>query len=137
NQNIFLIDLDMNNPSMCPYLGITPRHGVLRFFAGEAEPEDIFFSVGNERLALAGRKETTPFSSELLASGRLEMLLDYVNTVAPQSIILLDLPPVLSNDDFLVAAPRAHATLLVLAEGRTRREGVMRAMEVLSGFPLA
>jgi protein-tyrosine kinase len=137
NQNIFLIDLDMNNPSMCPYLGIAPKHGVLRFFAGEVEPHEVFFSVGVENLVLAGSTETTPFSSELLASGRLETLLEYVNSVAPQSIILLDLPPVLSTDDYLVAAPRADATLLVLSEGRTRRDGVQRAMELLSGFTLA
>lgn len=137
NQNVFLIDLDMSNPSMCAYLGITPPHGVLRYFAGEIEAQDVFFSIGAPRLTLAGGIEATPFSSELLASNRLEILLNHVASIAPHSLVILDLPPVLSTDDFLVAAPRADATLLVLAEGVTRRDGVQRAMEVLTGFPLA
>jgi len=137
NQNVFLIDLDMSNPSVCAYLGITPPRGIVHFFAGTLEPQQVFFSVGIERLAIAGGVEATPFSSELLASGRLELLLKYVSSISPGALILLDLPPVLATDDFLVAAPRADATLLVLAEGKTRRDGVVRAMELLSGFTLA
>lgn len=137
NQNVFLIDLDMCNPSVCPYLGITPRTGILRVFTGEAQPEEAFFSIGVDGLAIAGGVEATPFSSELLATGRLELLLKYISSSFPDSLILLDLPPVLATDDFLVAAPRADATLLVLAEGKTRRDGVTRTMELLAGFSLA
>jgi protein-tyrosine kinase len=137
NQNVFLIDLDMSNPSVCAYLGIAPPRGIVHYFAGQIEPQHVFFSIGIDRLALAGGIEATPYSSELLASGRLEMLLKYVHTVSPGALILLDLPPVLATDDFLVAAPRADATLLVIAEGVTRRDGVVRAMELLNGFTLA
>jgi Mrp family chromosome partitioning ATPase len=137
NQNVFLLDLDMCNPSVCPYLGITPHTGILRAFTGEAQPEDVFFSIGIDGLAIAGGIEATPFSSELLATGRMEHVLKYISSTFPDSVILLDLPPVLATDDFLVAAPRVDATLLVLAEGKTRRDAVTRTMEVLTGFPLA
>lgn len=137
NNNVFLLDLDMSNPSMCPYLGIEPRHGITEFFADEAAPEQVLFSIGVDHLALAGGVDTSEFSSELLATGRLEVMLDYIRSAAPQPLIILDLPPVLSTDDFLVVATRIDATLLVLSEGRTRRDGVERTMDVLSGFTLA
>ncbi len=136
NQNVFLLDLDMNNPSICPYLGIAPRHGIVRFLAGQVEARDVFFRIGVDRLAIAGGVETTPYSSELLASGRLDVLLDYIRSIAPQPLVVIDLPPVLATDDFLVAATRIDATLLVLCEGKTRRDGVQRTMELLSGFPI-
>ena len=136
NQNVFLLDLDMNNPSICPYLGLAPRHGIIRFFAGQVEPQDVFFSIGVDRLAIAGGVETTPYSSELLASSRFDVLLDYIRSIAPQPLVLIDLPPVLSTDDFLVAATRIDATLLVLTEGKTRRDAVQRTMDLLSGFPI-
>ncbi len=137
NHNVFLLDLDMSNPSVCPYLGVNPPGQIVRYFAGAIEPKEIFFSIGIPRLAIAGGVEATPLSSELLASTRLDDLLKYISAIAPNSMTILDLPPVLSTDDFLMAAPRADATLLVIAEGRSRRDGVERAMEVLSGFPLA
>jgi protein-tyrosine kinase len=137
NHNVFLIDLDMSSPSVCDYLGITQARGIEHFFAGAIEPQQAFFSIGIDRLAIAAGVEATPFSSELLASGRLDLLLRWVNSISPGALILLDLPPVLATDDFLVAAPRADATLLVLAEGKTRRDSVVRAMELLSGFTLA
>ncbi|MFO7278075.1 MAG: CpsD/CapB family tyrosine-protein kinase [Pseudomonadota bacterium] len=137
NNNVFLIDLDMNNPSVCRYLGIEPPRGIVRFFTGEVEAEDVLFTIGIDRLVLAGGVETTAFSSELLASGRLELLLDTIRRIAHQPLVLLDLPPVLSTDDFLVTAPRVDATLLVIAEGRTRRDGLQRTLDLLSGFTLA
>lgn len=136
NHNVFLLDLDMCNPSVCAYLGIAPRVGLLRYFTGEASPDEVFFSIGIEGLALAGSVEATPFSSELLATGRLEAMLKHISSVSPDALVVADLPPVLSTDDFLMAAPRVDATLLVLAEGKTRRDGAARAMELLSGFPL-
>lgn len=137
NNNVFLLDLDMHNPSICPYLGVEPPQGIVRFFTGEAAAEDVLFSIGVERLTIAGGVETTAYSSELLASGRLELLLDSVRRIAANPLIIVDLPPVLSTDDFLVAAPRMDATLLVVTEGRTRRDALQRTMELLSGFTLA
>lgn len=137
NNNVFLIDLDMSNPSTCRYLGIEPKHSITQFFTGEASADDVLFTVGIDRLVIAGGTQTSPFSSELLATGRLEALLEHIKASSPQPLIIFDLPPVLSTDDFLVAATRVDATLLVLSEGRTRRDGVSRAMELLSGFPLA
>jgi protein-tyrosine kinase len=137
NNNVFLVDLDLHNPSICRYLGVEPPHSIVRYFTGEATADDVLFRVGIEHLALAGGVEATAQSSELLASGRLDQLLEHIRRSAPNPFVVLDLPPVLSTDDYLVTAPRVDATLLVLAEGRTRRDGVERTMELLAGFPLA
>jgi Mrp family chromosome partitioning ATPase len=137
NNNVFLLDLDMCNPSICHYLGVAPRFGIARFLAGESEPAEALFSPGIDRLFISGGLDSTPFSSELLATGRVELLFDYIRSRATNPLILLDLPPALSTDDFLVVAPRVDSTLLVLAEGKTRRDGVQRTIEMLSGFPIA
>jgi Mrp family chromosome partitioning ATPase len=49
-------------------------------------------------------------------------------------LILIDLPPVLSTDEALVVAPRADAMFLVVAEGVTRRDGLAKAIDLLSDF---
>jgi Mrp family chromosome partitioning ATPase len=47
------------------------------------------------------------------------------------------LPPALSTDEALVVAPRTDAMVLVVTEGVTRREGLSKAIEVLSEFNVA
>jgi protein-tyrosine kinase len=135
--SVFLIDLDMRNPSVCRYLGVQPPRELTGFFAGQAGAEGMFFSIGPENLAIAGSTSTTGFASELLAGRRLEDLIDYVKDVADNPLILIDLPPVLLTDEALLVAPRVDATLLVVSEGRTRRDSLVRAKGLLADFTSA
>ena len=52
NHDVFLLDLDMRNPSICRYLGVTPPTDVVDYFKGEAEPKDVLFRIGTENLML-------------------------------------------------------------------------------------
>jgi Mrp family chromosome partitioning ATPase len=137
NNNVFLIDLDMRNPKMCDYLGLAPPLNIDSYLKGEGRPEDVLFSIGIERLTLAGTITRTSEASELLASGGLEKLFAYIRDVAPDPIILMDLPPLLSTDDALVVAPKADACLLVLSEGHSRRDSASKALELLAEFTIA
>ena len=132
--NVFLLDLDMRSPSMCRYLGVQPPVELLSYFTGSRAASEVFFSIGPKNLALAGSVSSTDAASELLGSGRLELLLGYINSLCTNAIILLDLPPVLVTDEALLVAPRVDATLLVVAEGRTRRDSLARAVGLLEEF---
>jgi Mrp family chromosome partitioning ATPase len=73
----------------------------------------------------------------LLASTRLEELLQYVRGRSPGALVIIDLPPVLSTDEALVVAPRTDAMYLVVSEGVTRRDGLARSVDMLSDFTVA
>jgi protein-tyrosine kinase len=135
--SVFLVDLDMRNPSVCRYLGVQPPRELTGFFAGQAGAEGMFFCIGPENLAIAGSTSTTGFASELLAGRRLEDLIDYIKGVADNPIVLIDLPPVLLTDEALLVAPRVDATLLVVSEGKTRRDSLVRAKALLADFTSA
>jgi protein-tyrosine kinase len=132
--SVFLVDLDMRNPSICKYLGVQPPQELIGYFAGQTGPERLFFSIGPENLAIAGSTASTGFASELLAGRRLEDLIEYIRSIAANPIVLIDLPPVLLTDEALLVAPRVDATLLVVAEGKTRRDGLVRAKHLLADF---
>lgn len=132
--SVFLLDLDMRNPSICRYLGVQPPQELIAFFAGQASAEGMFFSIGPENLAIAGSTSTSGFASELVAGRRLEDLIDYIKSVAVNPIVLIDLPPVLLTDEALLVAPRVDATLLVVSEGKTRRDSLVRANTLLADF---
>ena len=137
NSNVFLIDLDLRNPSMARYLGVTPPHSIAEFLSGGVSAEQALFSIGVENLLLAGSTKGTPHSSELIAAGRHMELFAYIASISPQPLIVVDLPPVLSTDEALVVAPQLDAVFMVIGEGVTRRDGLKRAVELLSEFNLA
>lgn len=137
NSNVFLIDLDMRNPKMCEYLGAVPPREINECLAGDARPEDVLFSIGVNNLCLAGTLTPTDEASELLASGRVEELFTYIRGISREPLILVDLPPLLSTDDAIIMAPKVDACLLVLSEGKSRRDSAARALELLTEFKLA
>jgi protein-tyrosine kinase len=135
--SVYLLDLDMRNPSICRYLGVLPPHELSSYFTGGATAADVFFSIGPQNLAIAGSLTPTDRASELIGSGHLEALLEYIVGLGGSPIVLIDLPPVLVTDEALRVAPRVDATLLVVAEGRTRRDDLLRARDILADFPSA
>ncbi len=137
NSEVVLLDLDMRNPSVCKTLNVRPERELRNFFEREADPQDLFFSIGVENLLLAGHTTATENASELLASNHFEHLTNYIKQNTTNPIVVIDLPPVLSTDDALVLAPRLDAILLVVAEGRTDRAALEKATELLSEFQLA
>ncbi len=138
NYEVFLIDLDLRNPSTCRYLGVAPKHEICDFFSGELPAKDLFFSLaGIENLAVAGGTRSTSHASELLATGYLEELFGYIKNISTNPLVLIDLPPVVNTDDALIIAPRVDATLLVVAEGGTTRDGLERAAGLLADYTVA
>jgi capsular exopolysaccharide synthesis family protein len=137
NNDVFLIDFDMRRPKICDYLGASSPLDINEFLAGAGTPQEVLFSIGIPNLTFAGSMKNCDQASELLASSRVEELLGYILSVAPRPLIITDLPPLLSTDDALIVAPKVDACLLVLAEGKTRRDSASKALELMSEFELA
>jgi len=135
--NVFLLDLDLRNPSVCRYLGVQPAVGIGHALTREAKPEDVFFSIGIDNLTIAAGTQGYENSSELLGGSALDALLASINKLDPHSLIVVDLPPLLLSADALVVAPKLSTVLLVVAEGYTRRDQLDRAIEVLHGTNVA
>jgi protein-tyrosine kinase len=138
NYDVFLLDLDLRKPSICRYLGVTPRSEITAYFAGAVAAPELFFTLeGVERLTIAGGTASIHHASEQLANNHLEALFDYIRSISANPLIMLDLPPVLNTDDALVVAPRIDATIMVVSEGVTRRDSLVRAVGLLAEFPVA
>ena len=137
SSSVFLLDLDLRNPSVCGYLGVRPACDLVSYFSGAGDPASVFFSIGVENLAIAGSTRSTDQASEMLASPRLQELLEYPARIASAPIVLIDLPPILVTDEALLLAPKVDATLLVVSEGVTRRDSLARARHLLADFMVA
>ncbi len=136
-RTVCVIDLDMRNPSIFKYFGVPDVRSIAEYLQGDASADDVIVQTSVPNLVVAGTLNAVDGASEILAGPRFEQLLEYIRDRWPDSIVLLDLPPVNITDEALVLAPRVDAMLLVVSEGKTQRSDLERALGVLSDFRVA
>jgi protein-tyrosine kinase len=132
NQSVALIDLDLRRPAIAATLGLAAPFGLESWFAGAQPAQRMCYGIaGNERLYVLPTLLPVPGSSEALAGPSTRRLLDSLKDHDHSRLLIVDLPPVLLSDDALVVAPLLDAVVLVVDERRTRREDVVRVVELL------
>ena len=134
---VYVLDLDMRNPSVCEYLGVKGLRSLTEYFAGDAQPGDVLYQTSIPFFFVAGALEQVDNASEMLAGPRLEELLQHIRLRSPDAIVIMDLPPVNVTDEALVVAPRVDAMLVVVAEGKTQREDLARTLSALNDYKVA
>jgi protein-tyrosine kinase len=94
------------------------------------------FKVGGyERLTLLPARERVEHSSELLMSPATAEIVNEMRSRYANRIVIFDVPPVLQADDALAFARYVQAGLLVIGEGKTRRDDVTRTFQLLHDLP--
>lgn len=134
---VLLVDFDLRRPTLAKRFGLEPEFGVDDVLAGAARLQDcLYHPEGFERLVLLPARSTLVNSSEVLAGPRSRELVSELRGRYKDRIIIFDLPPVLHADDALAFAPLVETGLVVASEGRTRRNDLVRAIELLSATTL-
>ena len=134
---VLLVDFDLKRPSVAAKLGISPEKGTDDLLRGEAEVEDcLYHPDGFDRLVVLPARSAMHDSSEALAGRRGRELVAELRGRYPDRIVLFDLPPILEADDALAFAPLVECGLVVVAEGLTSREDLLRSMELLHKTPI-
>ena len=135
-RTVLLVDFDLRNPGIAQRLNYIPPVGVEACLGHRGVVQEAMFKIaGYERLTVVGARERLEDSSELLASTRVAELVAEMRTRYANRILIFDLPPVLQADDALAFARHLQAGLLVISEGKTRRDDVTRTLELLSDLP--
>jgi protein-tyrosine kinase len=132
-----LVDLDLRKPSVHQRLGITPTVGIddcLR--RGLPLREAMLRLHGYERLVLLPARERCEDSSELLSMHRTQALIQEMRERYKDRVLLFDLPPFLHADDALAFSRHVQAALIVVGEGRTKRDDLARTLELLRELPI-
>jgi Mrp family chromosome partitioning ATPase len=129
---VILVDFDFKHPMLAARWGLSPEFGGDDALVGTARVEDcLYHPEGFERLVLLPARNTLANSSEILAGPRSRQIVGELRSRYPERIVLFDLPPVLNADDALAFAPLVECGLVVAAEGRTRRNDLVRTIELL------
>jgi protein-tyrosine kinase len=134
---VILVDFDFRRATLAARWGLSPEFGGDDALTGMAPVEDcLYHPEGFERLVLLPARSTLPNSSEVIAGPRSREIVQDLRSRYPERIVVFDLPPVLNADDALAFAPLVECGLVVASEGRTRRNDLLRTIELLRKIPL-
>jgi len=114
---VVLVDLDIRKPRTSALMGIDQQAGVAEFLEGSKKPEEIIMTTEHKSLFVvsAGRGEEN--SRELILSGRLDILIDYLNNRF--DYIVLDASPIDPVSDSYTFSEFCDITLFVIRHNRT------------------
>jgi Mrp family chromosome partitioning ATPase len=98
---------------------------------GSAKLEDVLVCPNANRLAVVTCQEPFRDSSETLSSPEMASIIHQLRTLGQQTITVVDLPPVLASDDVIALSPLVDSLLLVVGQGRCRREDLRETQELL------
>lgn len=131
-RSVVLVDLDMRRPSVHRYFDIHLDHGISDYLVEGVPLEGVLVDPGIvERFLVLPGSRSLLNSSEILSPPRITRLLQELRAHFPSRVVIFDLPPVLATDDALVLAPHMDAFLLVIEEGKSHKNEVSKAVELL------
>ena len=132
-----LVDLDLRAPSIAGLFDCQPVVGVDDVLARRASVEECLVHPASfDRLVLLPARAAVAGSSELLAGVEARALAQDLRDRYANRVVILDLPPMLVADDALAFARNVDAALVVVSEGHTRRDDVVRCLELLRPVPV-
>jgi protein-tyrosine kinase len=132
NQTVMLLDLDLRRPAVARTLGLPIQRGLESWFGGDEPTKNVCYGIeGIERFFVLPTLTPMSGSSEILAGLATRRLFNELKGRDPGRLLIVDLPPILLSDDALMVAPLLDGVVLVVNERRTRREDVVRTVELL------
>jgi len=135
--SVLLVDFDFKHPSLATRLGLSPEFGADDALLGRAHIANcLYHPSGFERLVIFPARDVISNSSEVLSGPQCREVVDDLRSRYPERVLIFDLPPVLSADDALAFAPLIECGIVVVKEGATKREDLVRTIELLHKTPL-
>ncbi len=125
-----LVEADLRRPSLQEIFGAGGERGLTTMIVEEAALEDPpLVETVVENLWLLPSGPLPPNPADLLGSRKMEQAIAALKGRA--DVVLFNAPPIVSVTDAVVLGTKVDGVLLVVSAGRTRREHVERAKELL------
>jgi capsular exopolysaccharide synthesis family protein len=124
DKKVLLIDADLRKPTMHHTFAITNRWGITNYLSGQAKFEEVIHHSSIPNLDLLTSGPVPPNPSEILASKRLQAMLEQLKET--YDMIIIDTPPALAVTDAQVVATRSDGVVLVLDSGKVKRDAAIK-----------
>lgn len=124
---VLLVDADLRNPRLHSAFGTSAQPGLAEYLLHEVEESTIMQRGRSDSLFLIPSGRTVQGQSELVANGRVQSLLDRVESFFDW--IIIDSPPAISVTDAGLLAHCCDGVLLVVRSHSTPFDAVQKARD--------
>lgn len=128
NTPTILIDADLRRPTVATVLGIDGKVGLSEVLSGQVSLEDALVASKIPGLYVLPSGRIPPNPSEMLGSEAMKSIISLLST---DYVVVIDAPPLLPVTDAAVLSTRVDGVVLVATAGRTRREDVSAARDMI------
>jgi capsular exopolysaccharide synthesis family protein len=133
-ESVLLIDGDLRAPNLHRYFNASQSPGLTDYLDSDLQMnlkglvQDTF--LPGLRILPSGKP--SHLASELLAKERMKKVIEEAHAQFPGHQIIIDSPPVLSTPDPLVIARHVDGVLVVIRAGKTPRDYLTKALQLLN-----
>lgn len=128
-RKVLLLDCDLRRPMIHRSLGLEPQVGLAEVLMDRATLDDAILKLGGVNLDVLAVRTLPENPSELLASSQMRSLIEEISRRYDRTI--LDTPATLGLPDSKILSEIADGLVMVVRAGKTRREEVQAALDVL------
>ena len=128
-RTVLLVEGELRDPGVLGLFGMPEGAGLTDVLLDNTPVSDVIQTLPGTELNLLAAGQVPPNPSELLGSRQMIGLLEELR--ASYETIIIDAPPLLPVTDAAVLAEHADGALLVVREGKTRKDQLARAKAAL------
>jgi receptor protein-tyrosine kinase len=135
--SVLLVDADVLRPSVLARCGIEPARGLMDVLQSPSiELHDVMLRTNVAKLSILPAGTANAQSTELLASGAMESLLDELAAKFSDRIVVFDAPPLIPTTESRVLASRVGQVVMVVEAGKTTHAQVSQAYAAVEQCPV-
>jgi capsular exopolysaccharide synthesis family protein len=128
---VLLVDADLRRPGVHQMMGMSSRAGLSTVLTGSSPLEAVVQTSRQlKNLFILPAGPTPPQPAELLGSDQMRALMQRWREEYDH--IVIDTPPALTVTDAVLLSPAVDAVILVIRSGRTPKDALRRARDLLA-----
>ncbi|MEW6380228.1 MAG: polysaccharide biosynthesis tyrosine autokinase [bacterium] len=133
---VLLVDADLRMPSLRSLFGLHQVKGLSDFFLEGAPLAELLISPGIDKLTLLPGHESLDNSAEVINSPKMKHLVEEMKSRYGDRYIIFDSAPLIGYADSLVLSRYVDGVILVVEYGKTVRDQLEKALQLLQGSNL-
>jgi len=138
DRTALLVDADVARPSIAKYLGFRAKRGLVDYLLDKnVSISDVLLKTDLPKLSILPAGRTHHYSTELLASENMRVLLDELSTRYQDRVVIFDSPPVLATSEAQVLANQMGQVVVVVEAVKTSQAMLNEALTKLSDANIA
>ena len=133
---VLLVDADLRMPTIQRYLGFIAKKGLSDYLRKDEPVSELLINPGIPKMVVLPAGRSITGTNEILGSPKMEKLVREMKNRYPERYVIFDCPPLLAAPDALTFSSYVDAIILVVEAGRTTREDIKKALNILKDKPL-